>query len=611
MNAIWRRAFWAMMGSVSATALIAASAPKEEVVAPPPVAKMEKKEEILAPRRGVQTLFDIDLRRWPEERFYENLTAQIDALSKTHGVEGKAVLMDIAEIYLGQMMIYEAGDVLASFEGIEPELESRLTALRHARSLLDGLPVEDFESSPLSAETRVDRAFWSALQAISAGDAQMLADNLEPGLLGLMHQTRPVAHTMLPILTEAMIEIGANEYASQALRLLDEFPDLSEGPVGYFLRGRAHQLKLNQSSALAAYFEASKGWDRYAARARLALSEMALQDGGRGALLAARDVLQYGKDSWKGDFLEVQLMQTLATVYVENNDEVDALKTHGMIMLRFPGTEAAKQAEKRVSVELGAVYDAGEKGELPLSHWLSVHYQLVPAFRYYPEFPAFVERVGDYLLENGGTSMAAEEYQRALDLLRELRIQYPEQANPDHEFALQIKKAQAYEAGGQYENAKSTLLALSITPDQARRDEVNKLRASVYAKLGDNESLLRTHVQTPTPGNLRSLARALWSKKKWDESITFYDRLWMEYPGHFDASDATYMLIAAHRGDREDITEKVITFFPNLTESEGWMELAESFQNDPPPVFPLSRDVADTRIDRLQRSLENLSKSDL
>jgi hypothetical protein len=85
----------------------------------------------------------------------------------------------------------------------------------------------------------------------------------------------------------------------------------------------------------------------------------------------------------------------------------------------------------------------------------------------------------------------------------------------------------------------------------------------------------------------------------------------MEYPGHFDASDATYMLIAAHRGDREDITEKVITFFPNLTESEGWMELAESFQNDPPPVFPLSRDVADTRIDRLQRSLENLSKSDL
>ena len=233
MNAIWRRVLLALMGSVSATALQAASAPKEEVAAPPSI-KMEKKEEILSPRTGVQTLFDLDLRRWPEERFYENLTAQIDALSKSHGVEGKSVLLNSAEIYLGQMMIYEAGSVLDSLEDIDPELEDRFRALRDARSLLEGLPVAEFETSPLLAHTRVDRAFWAALQAISTGDAAMLVDHLEPGLLGLMHQTRPVAHTMLPILTEAMIEIGAEVHADQALRLLDEFPDLAEGPVAIF-----------------------------------------------------------------------------------------------------------------------------------------------------------------------------------------------------------------------------------------------------------------------------------------------------------------------------------------------------------------------------------------
>ena len=310
MNALWRGVLLGLVGGVFGIALHAASAPKEEAPAPAP--KIEKKQEILSPRTGVQNLFDLDLRRWPEERFYENLTAQIDALSKTHGVEGKAVLMDIAEIYMGQMMIYEAGDVLDSFEGIEPELETRLMALRHARSLLDGFEVAEFASSPLAAKTRVDRAFWASLQAIASGDPVLLSENLEPGLLGLMHQTRPVAHTILPVLTEAMIEVGAEVHAQQALRLLNEFPDLSDGPAGYFLRGRAHQMWRNQSSALAAYFEASKGWDRYAARARLALSEMALDDGGRGALLAARDVLEHGKDAWKGDFLEIQLMQTLA-----------------------------------------------------------------------------------------------------------------------------------------------------------------------------------------------------------------------------------------------------------------------------------------------------------
>lgn len=609
MKTLWRRVLLGLMGSVSGMALHAASAPKEDPPAPAP--KIEKKEEILSPRTGVQTLFDLDLRRWPEERFYENLTAQIDALSKTHGVEGKAVLMDIAEIYMGQMMIYEAGDVLASFEGVEPELETRLMALRHAHSLLDGYSVDDFASSPLAANTRVDRAFWAALQAIASGDPALLLENLEPGLLGLMHQTRPVAHTMLPVLTEAMIEVGAEVHAQQALRLLNEFPDLADGPAGYFLRGRAHQMRRNQSSALAAYFEASKGWDRYAARARLALSEMALQDGGRGALLAARDVLEHGKDAWKGDFLEIQLMQTLADVLVKNEADVEALKTYGAIMLRFPGTAAAEDAEVHASEELEIVYGAGEKGEIPLAHWLSVHYQLVPSFRYYEAFPDFVERVGDHLFESGGTSMAATEFQRALDLLRDQRINYPDQADLEQEFTVRLKKINALEAGGQLEEARALLASLDIPADQKKRETVNKMRASIYAKLGDNEALLRTHVQTPTPNNLRGLAQALWAKKDWPGAITFYERLWNEYPGFFDADDATYLLIAAHRSERKDVTERLLDVFPNLTQSEGWMNLAKSFENDPPPVFPLTRGAADSRIDRLQRSLESLSQSDL
>lgn len=610
MKAIWRSALLALLGSVSAAALHAASAPKEEIAAPP-AAKMEKKAEILSPRTGVQTLFDLDLRRWPEERFYENLTAQIDGLSKSHGVEDRAVLLNAAEIYLGQMMIYEAGSVLDSLDGIEPELQDRYRALSDARDLLEGLPVEDFETSPLSASTRVDRAFWAALQAISTGDAALLIDNLEPGLLGLMHQTRPVAHTILPILTEAMIETGAEVHAGQALRLLGEFPDLNEGPVGYFLRGRAQEKRSNQSSALAAYFEAAKGFDRYAARARLALSEMALENGSRGALLAARDVLEHGKDSWKGDFLEIQLLQVLSEVLVKNQDDVEALKIHGNIMLRFPGSEAAAEAEERAAYELEAVYNAGKSGEIPLSHWLAVHYQLVPSFRYYEAFPGYVEQVGDYLFENGGTSMAAAEYQRALDLLRDLRLNYPDKADVEKEFAVRLKKINALEAGGQLEEAKALLMSLNIPEDQMKRDEINRMRASVYAKLGDSEALLRTHVKTPTPSNLRGLAQALWGKKNWQDAITFYERLWAEFPGQFDADDATYLLIAAHRAGRKDVSARVIEYFPNLTQSEGWMKLAESFQVDPSPVFPLTRDAADSRINRLQRSLENLTKSDL
>ncbi|MDO6727932.1 hypothetical protein Q4544_13405 [Cognatishimia sp. 1_MG-2023] len=610
MNRVAFAIVLSLTGPVSGTALFAASS-AEEAAPEAPVVATPKPEQILAPRTGVRQLFDLDLRRWPEERFYENLTAHIDALSQSHGIESVSVLMDTAELYLGQMMVYEAGSVLDSIEAVGPDQERRLSALLHARSLLEGAAVEDFDNSPLAEPGRADRAFWAALQAIASADAQMLTVNLELGLLGLMHQTRPVARTILPVLTEAMIETGEHQMAAQALRLMEDFPDISESSTGAYLRGRAQEVQGNESSALAAYFTASKGWDRYAARSRLALAKMALEDGGRGAILAAKDVLEFGADSWKGDYLEVATLQALAKVYQANRDSIEALKIHGRVMLRFPGSEAAAAAEAQASVDLEAVYNSGASGEIALSQWLSTHYRLVPAFRYYEQFPEFVERMGDFLLKEGGTTLATQEYQRALDLRRDLSIHYPGKRDEEREFLLRYKLAQAFEAGGQLMAAKDVLMSLSVPEEQMKRDKVNLLRADILAQLGDHDGLLRTHVKMPTANNLRNVARALWDKQDWSEAVIFFDRLWSEHPGNFNVDDATYLLIAAHRSGDTETAERVVDAFPGLTESEGWQRVAESILATPAEVFPLTRGAADKRMNSLQRSLENLSNSGL
>lgn len=600
-----------LTGLAFASGLNSASSPEEEAPEAPIVQRAPEPEIIDAPRMGVQQLFDMDLRRWPEERFYENLTAQIDALSKSHGLETTSVLLDTAEIYLGQMMTYEAGSVLDAIEPANAAQERRYNALNHAQMLLEGMAVDDFDASPLSQSTRPDRAFWAALQGVAAGDAQMLTANLEPGLLGLMYQTRPVARTLLPLMTEAMIESGADAMARQALRLLDDFPELTDTSVGMYLRGRAAEKLNNESSALASYFKAAKGWDRYSARARLALAEMAIEDGGRGAILAAKDVLEFGADAWKGDHLEVATLRALAKVYHANRDSVEALKVHGRIMLRFPGTDVATESEAQASIELADVYERGVSGELPLADWLTTHYRLVPAFRYYEGFPDYVERMGDHLLGMGGTALAAQEYQRALDLRRDLAIHYPGKKNTAREFDLRYKLAQAYEAGGQLQMARALLTSLQIPEDQMKRDAINLLRADVYAQLGEKDALLKTHVSMPTVGNLRDVAQALWENEEWPEAITFFKRLRAEHPGLFSVEDATYLLIAAHRSGDQETAQMIVADFPGLTESVGWQQLAQGIIEQPADVFPLTVDGAEKRMNSLQMSLESLTKSGL
>ena len=599
---------------VSALGVWAASDPEieapssdEAMTGPKPAAKLE----ITQPQTSVQQLFDLDLRRWPEERFYENLTDLIGELSVRYGAEATAILLDTAELFLGQMMIAEAESVLSELEVVVNSQARRKSALVHAQRLLSGEPVEAFETSPLAAENRPDRAFWSVLQAISTADAQMLSDNLSDGVIGLMHQTRPVAREVLPIIIEAMIETEKLVLADRSLELLESFPDINDAPMGHYLRGRAAEKRRNQKTALTHYFEAIKGFDRYAVRSRIAIADMAMEDGGRGALMAAEDVLENGLDAWRGDGFEIATLEKLTEVYDIAEERVESLILLSKITMRFPGTPAAEQAEARSSEALRAVYRDGFDGKIPLSRWLTVHLRLVPAFRYHPEYAQLVEELADHLMKLGGTSMAAKEYQRALEFRMDLMEMDSSLVTAVDIERNQLKLAKAFTTGGQYAEAKVAIAALDDTDDIVLRNQINRLRAKVAAQMGDTDALLRTHVISPSEENLRNVSHALWEKQDWVQANEFYNRLWAEYPESFALSDATYLLIAAHRtGDRNTAT-RVVEAFPDMTESQDWVRLAESFLTQPPDVSTLTRGAADGRLDRLSNALSNIEGNGL
>lgn len=552
---------------------------------------------------------DVDLRRWDESRFYELLNDQIDVLSLAHGPEQPDTMLDIAELYLSQMMLVEAKDIVTRLEPANAHQTLRQRVLGDMVALLQGQSREDLAASPLVAQTRADRALWLSLNGIATGDADLLRQELKPGLAALAYQPRSMTRVLLPVLSEAIIETRQFALADQALSLLDIFPDISDAPVGYYLRGRNAQLQRNGNTALEAYFEAVKGWDRYAALARLAISDMALEDGGEGALLAAQEVLEYGENAWRGDAIEIRVLEQLATVYKNLNDSANTLNILGKLMLRFPDHPSAENARRDAVTYLDRVYTAGMQGQLPMAAWLDVHLNLVPFFRYYPQFPFHTETLADAVMKLGATDLAADEYERALSLLQGQGAFHRTAPDIADENRLRIKRADALRAGGRLIKASEVLAQVEHPSNADQRRRLNALRADVLADLGDMEGLLRTYVDQPDADNLRDMGQALWRGSSWPESVAFYNRLWTQFPDSFGQDDATYMLIAARRADDDAAVSMLLNKFPELADDQNWLDLARSLTDTPASLTPLRRDSADSRLMSLDTTLKRIGKS--
>ncbi len=581
----------------------------------PAMASVEEHESVSTEPETVELLpFEerlpfIDLRTWPSNRFHAAFARQVITLSSAHGPEKPATLLDFAELYLTQMMLYEAGSTL---KGTVPQnfaQEIRHKALSEAAGLLAGTPVESVQGSPLMDLARPDRAFWVSLHAIASSDGELLNSNLADGFVGLTHQPKPVLRVVLPLFIEAAVVLKQQALASQAVWLIEELPDLSVSPAGYFLKGRVAELQGNNKTALDAYFEASNGWDKSAARARLALADMALRDQGHGALLAARDVLAQGADSWRGDNYELQILEKLAAVYVKLGEAKPGLVTYGKIAVRFPVSKASEDARGKASELLDRVYGDGSTGEIPLAVWMDIHLKILPLFKDHKDFPTYVESLADRAMMLGGSSLASTEYQRALMLLENNSALFEGASFATQRDLLLLKLARAQRRMGKLAHARDTLDKIERVEDEAFREDLFALKAVVLAEIGDQERFLSTYVSKPDAVQLRNMAKTLAVREDWANSIQFYQQLQTEFPDAFSAEDATYLLIAARRFGDKGIESRVVAEFPGLTTSSEWIALAKGFLEIPVELSPLRQDAAQSRLESLDRALKKIENS--
>ena len=548
------------------------------------------------------------LQRWDPDTFHADYTAIVETLSASHGGEQTAVLLNAAELYLSHMLLFEASSILEEVTPEAPELRERHAQLRDAARLLQGMAIEDSSASALMAQDRPDAAFWRSLQGIASADFALLEASILDGFTGLGMQSRAVLRTMLPVFVEAAIEMGHRVHADAGLRLMAELPDLATAPVTLYLRAKAEERRGNESTALEGYFKAAEGWDQYAVRARLAIADMSMRNGGRGALLAAKSVLSEGAEAWRGGRYELEVLKRLARVSEAVDDDVGALLTLGRLLSRFPNEAEAAVARGSARRLLAEFYEQGSMRAYPIAGWMDAHLELLSFYRSEPAFAAHTEAFADYLLQLGATDLAMQEYRRALRLIRETGE--PEAAQVKQQvFRLNLKIAEAQLRAGLAADARITLDVMSPGMGAAAKEAHAALRGRVLAEVGDHPALIAVTVKRPTPDHLRAVGRALMEKARWDQASDVLQQFWAEFPEAFNIDDATALLIASRRADDPETRARVVRSFPSLTPSQPLIELAQSLDAPREPVLPLKEGEAMQRLENLRKAFESINKT--
>ncbi len=552
----------------------------------------------------------LGLDRWPAGTFKQDLTALIGRISLSNGPETTGALMDAAGLYLSHMLLPEAASVLDSVVPEGAASGRRYRSLSDAVALLGGDPVDDFAASPLSEPSRKDSAFWASLQAISSSDIQLLRTNIEGSFVGLGLQSKAILRELLPIFVEVTIEMGLKEQADLGLRLIDEMPELAASSVGKFLNGRAREIQGDEGAANAFYLEAAQGRDTYAARARVALADLALRDGGRDALLDAQQVLVEGAESWRGDSYELKVLIASAQVYDRLENERDEVLVLGRILARFPDAPEYHALTRQAQRLLVSIYQDGANGKFTLSDWMQLHYLLAPEFRDLEGFPDQIEILADHLLQLGWTDLATKEYRRAIRLIQ--AKQEVRQIGTDLQLGrLNLKMAKAQLRGGLVSDARMTLELMDKTDPQVSTEEYRALKAQVLSGLDVSTELLEVFLENPSVDHLRDVGLVLSEEQRWAQSADIYLKMWRNYPNKFELKDASRLLIAAHRSGDLDTLRRVVRSFPSLTDSKELISIANNIDTLPSTLLPLSVDGAEERLGRVDLAIDSINKSGL
>ncbi|EWY37158.1 hypothetical protein N825_21460 [Skermanella stibiiresistens SB22] len=396
-------------------------------------------------------LFDLaKWRRGPTGEFNKLRQEVQQAVVKAPEVERDRARMDLAHFYFAHGYSAESLGLLGMLAGNQPDLESRpeFQALRGAARVLYGDPVggaEDLANPALDGKE--EAILWRAAAEAGRGDWAAAARDFDRARAKLDGYPDPFHTKLAAMAAEARIRTGDRAGAARTLDMLAKRTNggFEKKPAGQFLRAQLQQLAGDKDGAMASYRAAAKGTDRlYRTRAELALVDMEQELGTLEPMEAAAR-LERLRFAWRGDDLEMDILQRLGEAYMKAGNFPDGINTIQQIATLFPDNPRAAELSRGVSDTFANLYIKDGAAALPPVQALNLYEQfkdLAPAgprgdlvVRKLAERMVEIDllgRAGDLLQGQVATKLQGPEKVEVGTRLAEIRLQ---DAKPDQTIA--------------------------------------------------------------------------------------------------------------------------------------------------------------------------------
>lgn len=312
--------------------------------------------------------------------------------------------LDLARFYFARGYAPEALGVLRTIEFANPDMASlpEFRALKGAIQVYMGRP---YEARKALLDPSMDQyqeiSLWRGSMFLQSGEATKAAAHFRSG--------EPVLRSYPePLKTKLAIELTEASLADLDLETAAFWLDQLASAIDVMPRGEAARVVYDQGvlardsrkldDAVALWSKARNGRDRWAAaHAEYALIDLGLQQETitPEEAIERLDRLRY---QWRGDDLELSVLDRLGNLYLAKHDFRRGLNTLRTAVTYFPEKKQAKAIAQTMTEAFRKLHLAGESDQLPPLKALALYddfRELTPAG---PEGDLMIQRLADRLV---------------------------------------------------------------------------------------------------------------------------------------------------------------------------------------------------------------------
>jgi len=455
----------------------------------------------------------LDFAAWRgggSENFVETEQALLVRLSLAPLAERRAARWELARFYLANGYAAAARGVLDLMAETDPTLEQtpQWQAVSGVVLLELGRPEEALKAllaKELDPET--DLWLWRALAAEAAGRHEDALAYYDRGKGVISRQDKRFRQRLRLAVARAALARGTLDVAQNQIESLQEMqlakPLAAEADLLY---GQLAAARGDMATAAARFEDASTARDRrVSTAARLALTRLLLAEGKieRNEAIARLERLRF---AWRGDELELELLDFLGGLHLEAEQYRDGLETLQTAVIAFPDSSEANAVAGRMSEAFRRLFLEGAADTLSPVDALALFYD----FRELTPLGAEGDRMIRHLVDR---LVAVELLDRAADLLRH-QVDFRLEGLPRALVATRLAKIYLLD-----DRPQMALEVMETTRDRSAPAEILRERSLVEARalaeLERAEEALALLEDDDSPAAEQLEADIYWRQRDW------------------------------------------------------------------------------------------------